>query len=93
MDGAIEKGKEILKKVHNSGIAKSIRKRKLRSAAALFVACKMTQIKKDVKEIAFVTGTSQKDIARCQKKLKKIIPEQFMSWSPQQHVDMGCEKL
>lgn len=65
LDGAIEKGKEILKKVHNSGIAKSIRKRKLRSAAALFVACKMTQIKKDVKEIAFVTGTTQKDIARC----------------------------
>lgn len=69
-DGAIEKGKEILKKVHISGIAKQIRHKKIKSAAALFVACKMTQIKKDIKEIAFVTGTSQKDISRCQKKLK-----------------------
>jgi hypothetical protein len=41
-EGAIEKGKDILKKVHNSGIYKQIRHRKIKSAAALFVACKMT---------------------------------------------------
>ena len=64
-EGAIEKGKDILKKVHNSGIYKQIRHRKIKSAAALFVACKMTQIKKDIKEIALVTGTTQKDISRC----------------------------
>lgn len=57
-DGAIEKGKEILKKVHISGIAKQIRHKKIKSAAALFVACKMNNIKKDIKEIAFVTGTT-----------------------------------
>lgn len=42
IDGAIEKGKEILKKVHNSGIGKKFGKKKIKSAAALFIACKMT---------------------------------------------------
>ena len=53
----------------------------------------MTQIKKNIKEIAFVTGTSQKELASCHKKLKQILPEQLMSQTPQDHVKIGCERL
>ena len=82
-EGAFEKGKEILKKLRNSKRKIVFQSKELKTAASLFVACKMTQIKKDVKEIAFVTGTNSRDIERCSNKINKLIPEQFRYWNPQ----------
>lgn len=65
----------------------------VKSATILFVACKLTNINKDLADIMSVTSTNQKEIAKCYKKLKSVLPNSVINQTSSKYALDAAKKL
>lgn len=77
-EGTFKKACEILKKVDDSEVARGQRLN-VKCATILFMACRMTNNPKDIRDILRATNTTNKEISKCYKKMKPVLPGAFLS--------------
>lgn len=83
---------EVLKKVDDAEVAK-MQKLHVKCATIMFMACRMTNNPKELKDILRATGTGHKEISKCYKKMKPVLPGSLLSQSSSKHAEDASKKL
>lgn len=92
MEPTFKEACRIMKKAHDKDIARGM-KINVKSATILFVACKLTNINKELGDITCVTSTNQRDIAKCYKKLKPVLPGAVINQTSSKYALDAAKKL
>lgn len=92
IEATFKKACEILKKVDDMELVKGSRLN-TRCATILFMACRVTQSKMDVKDILMACNIGHKDLSKCFKKIKPALPGQQLSASSAQCAEDAAQKM
>lgn len=92
MEPTLKEACRIMKRVHDEDIARGM-KINVKSATILFIASKLTGANKELGDIMSVTSTTQKDIAKCYKKLKTVLPNAVMNQTSSKYAEDAATKL
>ena len=86
------KALEITKKVEDSGLGKG-QKINVKCATIMFCACRITEHPKDIKDILRATGSTEKELGRCYKKIKECMPGAQLGKSSSKYTEDACKKM
>lgn len=92
IEGTFAKACEIYKKVDDAELGK-MQRINVKCATIMFMACRMTNNPKELKDILRATGTGHKEISKCYKRLKPVLPGSLLSLSSSKHAEEACGKL
>lgn len=92
IEGTFKKACEVYKKVDDAEVAK-MQRINVKCATIMFMACRMTNNPKELKDILRATGTGHKEISKCYKKMKPVLPGSLLSLSSSKHAEEASRKL
>ena len=92
IEGTFKKACEVLKKVDDAEVAK-MQRINVKCATIMFMACRKTNNPKELKDILRATGTGHKEISKCYKKMKPVLPGSILSLSSSKHAEDASKKL
>ena len=92
IEATFKKACEVLKKVDDAECAK-MQRINVKCATIMFMACRMTNNPKELKDILRATGTGHKEISKCYKKMKPVLPGSILSLSSSKHAEDAANKL
>ena len=88
----IHRANELYKKIEDDGVLKG-KSVDAKVAAVIFVASRLENQARNIKQILQVTQAKQKELNTCYKKIKEIIPDLKVSLDAAQLADQCCNKL
>jgi transcription initiation factor TFIIIB Brf1 subunit/transcription initiation factor TFIIB len=91
-DATYQKSCELLKKVDDAGVVKGARLN-TKCATILFFASLSSNSKTQLKDILKATGTGNKEVSKCYKKMKPVLPGGMIGQSSISHAEEAATKL
>jgi transcription initiation factor TFIIB len=92
IESTFNKALEITKKVEDSGLGKG-QKINVKCAVIMYIACKLTNHPKEIKDIMKATSSDNKEIARCYKKIKECMPGAQLGQTSSKYCEDACKKM
>lgn len=83
-----------MKSVYDKNLEKVYRKRNVMCATFLLISNKLiVGTKKDIKDVQAVTGANIRDINKCKKRLRAVLPSSQIHFTVVRHVEMTVKEL
>lgn len=92
VDGTYQKACEIYKKVEDAQVARGMRMNQ-KCSTILFIACRMTNNQKKLEDILRATQTGHKEINKCYKRMKPVLPGANLGQSSNKYAEEAAKKL